>query len=52
VVITLVEVDRSNVSKYRNRGAIHRYEMSRADLEIVSERDGALGSGAGNALGR
>ena len=49
--IALVEVDLSNISKYRNRGAIHRYEMSRADLEFVSEQDGALVSGAVAANG-
>ena len=45
--ITAVEVDLSNVSRYRNRGVIHRYEMSGADLEFVSKQDGALGQWRG-----
>ena len=44
-------MDLSNVSRYRNRGVIHRYEMSGADLEFVSGQDGAMASGAVAANG-
>lgn len=40
------DVDLSNVSRYRNRGEVHRYEMSVADLAFVSEQDQAMVSGA------
>ncbi len=43
-------VDLSNVSRYRNRGEVHRYEMSAADLAFVSGDDGALVSGAAAAI--
>ncbi len=49
--IAAVEVDLPNVSRYRNRGAVHRYEMSGADLEFVSRQDGAMVSGAVAANG-
>ena len=49
--IAAVEVDLPNVSRYRNRGVIHRYEMSGTDLEFVSEQDGAMVSGAVAANG-
>ena len=45
------DVDLSNVSRYRNRGEVHRYEMSAADLAFVSRHDGALVSGAAAAIG-
>jgi len=44
------DVDLSNVSRYRNRGEVHRYEMSAADLAFVSGHDGALVSGAVAAI--
>ena len=43
-------VDLSNVSRYRNRGEVHRYEMSAADLAFVSGHDGVLVSGAAAAI--
>ena len=49
--IAAVKVDLSNASRYRNRGVIHRYEMSGADLEFVSGQDGAMASGAVAANG-
>lgn len=47
------DVDLSNVSRYRNRGEVHRYEMSAADLEFVSGQDRAIVSGvvAANGFG-
>lgn len=45
------DVDLSNVSRYRNRGEIHRYEMSAADRTFVSGHDRALVSGAVAAAG-
>lgn len=47
------EVDLSNVSRYRNRGKVNRYEMSAADLAFVSEQEQAMVSGAvaANAFG-
>ncbi|MCP3854928.1 MAG: hypothetical protein GY698_09365 [Actinomycetia bacterium] len=47
------EVDLSNISRYRNRGEVHRYEMSRANLEFVSGHDQAMVSGsvAGSGFG-
>ena len=45
------DVDLSNVSRYRNRGEVHRYEMSAADLAFVSEQKRALVSGAVAAIG-
>lgn len=44
------DVDPSNVSRYRNRGEVYRYEMSAADLAFVSRHDGALVSGAVAAI--
>ncbi len=43
--IAAADIDLSNVSRYRNRGEVHRYEMSAADLEFVLLRDGAMVSG-------
>jgi len=40
------EVDLSNAGRYRNRGEVHRYEMSAADLLFVSTQDGVMVSGA------
>jgi len=40
------EVDLSNAGRYRNRGEVHRYEMSEADLLFVSSQDGVMVSGA------
>lgn len=39
------DVDLSNVSRYRNRGEVHRYEMSASDLEVVVHQDRAVVSG-------
>ena len=44
------DVDLSNVSRYRNRGQVRRYEMSAADLAFVSRSDRALVSGAAAAI--
>lgn len=43
--IAAADIDLSNVSRYRNRGEIHRYEMSAADLEFMSRQDGVITSG-------
>ena len=45
------DVDLSNVSRYRNKGEVHRYEMNAADLEFVSRQDRAMVSGAVAANG-
>jgi excisionase family DNA binding protein len=45
------DVDLSNVSRYRNRGEVHRYEMSAADLEFVSRHEGSMVSGVAAAVG-
>ena len=47
------EVDLSNVSRYRNRGEVHRYEMSASDLGFVSLQTGVIVSGvaAANSFG-
>ncbi len=47
------DVDLSNVSRYRNRGAVHRYEISAADLEFVFGQVQAMVSGvvAAQSLG-
>lgn len=39
------DVDLSNVSRYRNRGESHRYEMSASDLDYLSGCEGVLVSG-------
>ena len=39
------DVDLSNISRYRNRGQVHRYEMSAADLAFVSGQDRTMVSG-------
>jgi hypothetical protein len=49
--IAASDVDLSNVSRYRNRGEAHRYEMSAADLEFMSGQDRVLVSGAVAANG-
>ena len=43
------EVDLSNVSRYRNRGEVRRYEMSASDLGFVSSQDGVIVSGVAAA---
>jgi excisionase family DNA binding protein len=45
------DVDLSNVSRYRNRGEVHRYEMSDADREFVHGQERAMVSGAVAANG-
>ncbi len=45
------DVDLSNVSRFRNRGEAHRYEMSAADLEFLSGKDRAMVSGVVAAIG-
>jgi hypothetical protein len=45
------DVDLSNVSRYRNRGQVHRYEMSAADLAFVAAQEQALVSGVAAAIG-
>ena len=49
--IVACDVDLSNVSRYRNRGEVHRFEMSAADLEFMSRHDRVLISGAVAANG-
>jgi len=44
------DVDLSNVSRYRNRGQVHRYEMSASDLDYLSGREGVLVSGVAAAV--
>jgi len=44
------DVDLSNVGRYRNRGEVHRYEMSVADLEFVSRQDSVIVSGVAAAV--
>lgn len=44
-VIADGDVDLSNVSQYRNRGEALRFEMSAADFEYLSRREGAMVSG-------
>lgn len=39
------EVDLSNVSRYRNRGEVYRYELSAADLDFLAQQDGVVVSG-------
>ena len=50
-LIAAGDVELSNVSRYRNRGEPHRYEMSAADLEFLSHQPGAIVSGASAASG-
>ncbi len=47
--IAVGEVDLSNVSRYRNRGEVHRYEMSASDLDYLAGHDGVLMSGVAAA---
>ena len=42
-------VDLSNVSRFRNRGVVHRYEMSNADHEFLAQQNQALVSGVAAA---
>jgi len=48
--IAVGDVDLSNVSRYRNRGEVHRYEMSSSDLDHLAGRDGVLVSGVAAAV--
>ncbi len=52
--IAVGDVDLSNVSRFRNRGEAHRYEMSSADLEFLSGNDRAMVGGvvAANGYGK
>ncbi len=45
------DVDLSNVSRYRNRGEVHRYEMSVADAAFLSARGDVGVSGVAAAVG-
>ncbi len=44
-------VDLSNVSRYRNRGELHRYSMSSSDHEFLVREDRGLVSGVAAAAG-
>jgi excisionase family DNA binding protein len=48
--IAVGEADLSNVSRYRNRGEVHRYEMSGSDLDYLAGHDGVLVSGVAAAV--
>ena len=47
--IAVGDVDLSNVSRYRNRGEAHRYEMSAADLDHLAGRQDVIVSGVAAA---
>jgi len=49
--IALGDVDLSNVSRYRNRGEVHRYSMSSADQDHLAMNSRALVSGVAAAAG-
>ena len=49
-VIGSGEVDLSNVSRYRNRGAVERYSMSAADAAYLVSDLGAVESGVAGAV--
>ena len=44
------DVDLSNVGRYRNRGEVHRYQMSVADLKFVSRQESVIVSGVAAAV--
>ena len=44
------EVDLVNVSRYRNRGEVHRYSMSVAEADHLQGRSGAVQSGVAAAI--
>jgi excisionase family DNA binding protein len=48
--IAVGEVDLSNVSRYRNRGEVHRYKMSTSDLDYLAGHDGVVVSGIAAAI--
>lgn len=48
--ISAQEVDLSNVSRYRNRGELHRYQMSSADAAHLVSEAGAVRSGVAAAI--
>ena len=48
--ILVGEVDLLNVSRYRNRGELHRYEMSVADVEFLSGHEAVVVSGVAGAV--
>ena len=49
--IVVGDVDLSNVSRCRNRGEVHRYEISVASVDYLSRRDDVLVSGVAAAVG-
>ncbi len=49
--IAVGDVDLSNVSRYRNRGEVHRFEISAASVDYLSRRDDVLVSGVVAAVG-
>lgn len=49
-VIVWGEVDLVNVSRYRNRGAIHKYSMSVAEADHLLDSGGAVQSGVAAAI--
>ncbi len=50
-MITAGQVDLSNTSRFRNRGELHRLEMSHADLQFLTQHDNVLVSGIEAAIG-
>ncbi len=48
-LIACGDVDLSNLSRYRNRGEVHRYAMSAGDLAFLYGQKHAMVSGAGAA---
>lgn len=48
--IVACDVDLSNASRFRNRGDIHRYSMSSADVDHLLQSDAAMLSGIGGAI--
>jgi len=44
------DVNLSNLSRFRNRGAVYRYQMSSADHGFIAEQDQAMVSGVAAAV--
>lgn len=44
-MIVAGQVDLSNISRFRNRGELHRLEMSHTDLPSLSKHDNVIVSG-------
>ncbi len=50
-MIAAGEVDLSNVSRFRNRGEFHRFDIGHTDLRFLSQHDNVLVSGVEAAIG-